>query len=309
MSDAIVLCECFARDGLQHEPEFLPAATKIELIDAFSAAGFPRIEATSYSHPAQVPAFADAADVLAGIERRPGVFYKATCPNLRAVERAKADIAAGCGANELSLLISASDGHSTRNLRSTRAEQWDKVAIMAAAGRGHARLVGVISVAFGCPIDGAVDPGLVEADAARFAALGVELVTLGDTTGVATPRTVRAMFRRLRAAVSGIAFVAHFHDTRGAGIANCMAALDAGCTHFDSACGGVGGHPQSIQYGEGQTGNVATEDLVDLLEASGVATGIDADRMMAASRLCEAALGRPLHSMVARAGARSFSYA
>jgi len=309
VSVPVTLCECFARDGLQHEPTFVPTATKIALIDAFSAAGFPRIEATSYSHPVQVPAFADAADVLAGIRRHPGVFYKATCPNLRAVERARGDLAAGRGANELSLLISASEGHSGRNLRSTRAEQWDKVSAMAAAARGHARLVGVISVAFGCPIDGAVDPGLVEADAGRFADLGVEVVTVGDTIGIATPRQVKAMFRRLRSAMPHIAFAAHFHDTRGAGIANCVAALDAGCDHFDSAFGGVGGHPQQIQYGEGQTGNVATEDLVDLLEASGVATGIDIDRMMAASRLCESALGRPLHSMVARAGARSFSYA
>lgn len=305
----MTICECFARDGLQHEPDFVPTATKIALIDAFTAAGFPRIEATSYSHPAQVPAFADAGDVLAGMNRREGVFYKATCPNLRAVERAKADLAAGHGANELSLLISASEGHSARNLRSARSAQWEKVATMAEAARGHARLVGVISVAFGCPIDGAVDPGLVEADASRFAALGVELVTLGDTTGVATPLAVRALFRRLRAAVPGVTLVAHFHDTRGAGIANCMAAFEAGCDHFDSAFGGVGGHPQRIPYGEGQTGNVATEDLVDLLEASGVSTGIDLDRMMAASRLCEASLGRSLHSMVARAGTRSVEHA
>lgn len=309
MSDRVTICECFARDGLQHEPDFVSTATKIALIDAFTSAGFPRIEATSYSHPAQVPAFADAGDVLVGINRREGIFYKATCPNLRAVERAKADLAAGNGANELSLLISASEGHSARNLRSTRNAQWEKVTAMAEAARGHARLVGVISVAFGCPIDGGVDPGLVEADASRFAALGVELVTLGDTTGVATPLAVRALFRRLRAAVPGVAFVAHFHDTRGAGIANCMAALEAGCDHFDSAFGGVGGHPQRIQYGEGQTGNVATEDLVDLLEASGVSTGIDLDRMMAASRLCEASLGRSLHSMVARAGARRLEHA
>jgi len=302
VTDRVTICECFARDGLQHEPTVLPTATKTTLIDAFTAAGFPRIEATSYSHPAQVPGFADAGDVLARITRRPGVFYKATCPNLRAVERAKADIAAGHGANELSLLVSASEGHTARNLRSTRIEQWDRVAAMAQAASGHARLVGVISVAFGCPIDGAVDPGSVAADAARFAEFGVTLVALGDTTGVATPPAVRAMFRRLLADLPGVAIVAHFHNTRGAGIANCMAALEAGCRYFDTSLGGVGGHPARIQYGGGQTGNVATEDLVDLLEACGVDTGIDLDRMMAASRRCEAALGRELHSMVARAG-------
>lgn len=303
--DRVTLCECFARDGLQHEPGFVATAAKIALIDAFADAGFPRIEATSYSHPAQVPAFRDAGEVLAGIRRAPGVFYKATCPNLRAVERAKADLATGHGANELSLLVSATEGHTARNLRSTRAVQWAGVEDMAHAASGHARLVGVISVAFGCPIEGAVDPGVVAADAARFASLGVGIVALGDTTGLATPRTVRAMFARLHAALPGTVFVAHFHNTRGTGIANCIAALDAGCRHFDTSFGGVGGHPSSIHYGEGQTGNVVTEDLVDLLESCGVRTGINLDRMMAASRLCETALGRPLNSMVARAGLKA----
>lgn len=296
------ICECFARDGLQHETAFLPTETKIALIDAFTAAGFPRIEATSYSHPTQVPAFADATDVLARIARRPGVHYKATCPNQRAVDRALADLAAGHGATELSLLVSATEAHTQRNLRATRPAQWDRVEGMAATAKSHARLVGVISVAFGCPIEGAVDPATVEADATRFAAIGAGLIAIGDTTGVATPKTVRAMFRRLQSALPGTTFVAHFHDTRGAGIANCMAALDEGCTHFDTAFGGVGGHPAAIHYGEGQTGNVVTEDLVSLLEASGVDTGIDLDRMMQASRLCEQALGRQLHSQVARAG-------
>lgn len=300
----VTICECFARDGLQHETAFLPTPTKTALIDAFTAAGFPRIEATSYSHPQHVPAFADAEAVLAGIARKPGVFYKATCPNLRAVERA---IVSPHPANELSLLVSASEAHTARNLRTTRAAQWDRVAAMADAARPHARIVGVISVAFGCPIEGPVDPAVVEQDAARFAALGADLVALGDTTGVATPAAVRRMFARLQAALPGTIFVAHFHDTRGAGIANCIAALEAGCTHFDTAFGGVGGHPAAIQYGEGptgeaQTGNVATEDLVSLLEASGVPTGIDLDRMMQASRLCEQALGRQLRSQVARAG-------
>jgi len=302
MSDRVILCECFARDGLQHEPDFVPTGTKIALIDAFTGAGFPRIEATSYSHPAQVPAFRDAGEVLAGIGRGPGVFYKATCPNLRAVERAKADLAAGHGANELSLLISASEGHTARNLRSTRAEQWAKVEAMARAASGHARLVGVISVAFGCPIEGAVDPGVVEEDAARFAALGIGMVALGDTTGLATPPAIRAMFRQLQTSLPQTVFVSHFHNTRGTGISNCMAALEAGCRHFDTSFGGVGGHPERIQYGEGQTGNVATEDLANLLEACGIDTGLDLDRMMAASRLCEQALGRQLYSMVARAG-------
>lgn len=302
MSGQVVICECFARDGLQHETLALPTADKVAAIDAFTAAGFPRIEATSYSHPARVPAFGDASAVLAGIRRGPGVRYKATCPNPRAVQRALSDLDAGHGATELSLLVSATESHTARNLRTTRAAQWAAAAEMARLAAGRFRLVGVISMALGCPFEGAVDGGVVIADAARFAELGVALVTVGDTAGHGTPASVRALFRRLAAEVPAITPVAHFHDTRGTGLANCMAALEAGCRHFDSAMGGVGGHPAQIQYGEGMTGNVATEDLVNLLEAEGVGTGLDRDAVLAASRLCERLLGRELHSMVARAG-------
>lgn len=302
MTDRLTLCECFARDGLQHEDTVPDTATKARLIGLFAAAGFSRIEVTSYSHPAQVPAFADAGDLLRQMPRRAGVWYKATCPNPRAVERALADRAAGCGATELSLLVSATEGHTARNLRTTRAEQWQRVADMAAMARGKVRLVGVISMAFGCPFEGEVDPGRVVADAARFADLGAELLTVGDTIGSASPRRVRDLFRRLAAEVPTIRAVAHFHDTRGAGIANCLAALEAGCRDFDSAMGGVGGHPRQIAYGQGETGNVATEDLVALFDREGLDHGIDLDRMMAASAACEAALGRNLNSRVARAG-------
>jgi hydroxymethylglutaryl-CoA lyase len=299
MPDAVTICECFARDGLQHEPEFVPTATKVALLDSFADAGFRRIEATSYSHPSRVPGFSDASEVLTRIRRRPGVAFKATCPNPRAVRRALADLDAGHGAEELSLLVSASESHTERNLRTSRAGQWERVEEMVRLAGGRFKLVGVVSVAFGCPFEGAVDPGRVAEDVARFADLGADLVTLGDTTGVATPPSVRALFARLDADVS---VVAHFHNTRGTGIANAVAALDAGCRHFDTALGGVGGHPASIGYGAGLTGNVCTEDFVSLLDAMGVATGLDLDRLADASTACEEALGRPLHSMVARAG-------
>ncbi|PZG45106.1 hydroxymethylglutaryl-CoA lyase [Spongiactinospora gelatinilytica] len=300
--DRVTICECFARDGLQHEEAFVPTDVKIELIDAFREAGFTRIEATSYSHPERVPAFRDASAVLAGLTHADGVAYKATCPNPRAVQRALADLDAGHGATELSLLVSATESHTERNLGTTRERQWDKVAEMARLATGRFRLVGVISVAFGCPFEGAVDPAVVAEDVARFAELGVDLVTLGDTTGLATPKTVSAAFRRTLAAHPGLPVVAHFHNTRGTGIANCVAALEAGCRDFDTAIGGVGGHPAQIQYGGGITGNVCTEDLVNLLESEGVSTGLDLGLLMAASRRCEQALGRTLHSMVARAG-------
>ncbi|WP_372661735.1 hydroxymethylglutaryl-CoA lyase [Amycolatopsis kentuckyensis] len=300
MPDAVTICECFARDGLQHEPEFVPTATKVALLDAFADAGFRRIEATSYSHPERVPGFSDASDVLTRVRRRPDVAFKATCPNPRAVQRALADLDAGHGADELSLLVSATESHTERNLRTSRAGQWERVEEMVALAGGRFTLVGVVSVAFGCPFEGAVDPGRVAEDVARFADLGADLVTLGDTTGVATPPSVRALFKRLEPLT--VPVVAHFHNTRGTGVANAVAALDAGCRSFDTAMGGVGGHPSAIRYGAGLTGNVCTEDLVSLFAAMGVETGLDLDLLAKASAACEDALGRPLHSMVARAG-------
>lgn len=302
MADRVTICECFARDGLQHEEEFVPTETKVALLRAFADAGFTRIEATSYSHPDRVPAFRDASDVLARVPRIRGVAYKATCPNPRAVQRALSDADAGRGADELSLLVSATESHTQRNLRTTRDKQWENVAEMVRLARGRFTLVGVISVAFGCPFEGAVDPGSVVADFARFAELGVDLVSVGDTTGLGTPRTVAPVFARLAAEFPAVPAVAHFHNTRGTAIANAVTALDAGCRQFDSAFGGVGGHPLQIQYGQGMTGNVSTEDLVNVFETMGVDTGLDLDRVLAASRLCEEALGRELHSTVARAG-------
>lgn len=302
MTDAIVICECFARDGLQHESVFLPSAQKIALIDAFTAVGFQRIEATSYSNPKVVPAFADASEVLAGIRRKGGVFYKATCPNPRAVARAVADSEAGYGPNEISLLVSATEAHSERNLKSSRAAQWANVEAMVAAAQGRFRLIGTISVAFGCPFEGQVDAATVIADAARFAALGVRHVTLGDTTGLATPRTTKALFQAVAAAVPELTLIAHFHNTRGTGLANCVSAHEAGVRNFDSAFGGIGGHPAQLVYGGGFTGNVATEDLVNMFEAMGVPTSLDLTALIETAHRCEEMLGRQLHSMVARSG-------
>ena len=298
----VILCECFARDGLQHEPEFVATDAKLGLIERFAAIGFARIEATSYSNPKVVPQFADASALLERLPRREGVYYKATCANVRAVERALADQEAGFGANELSLLVSATESHTRTNLKRTRAEQWQNVAEMARAARGRFRLVGTISVAFGCPFEGRVDPAIVVADTRRFAELGVDLVAFGDTTGVATPRSVREMFALVAREVPGATPIAHFHDTRGTGLVNYVAAYEAGVRHFDSAFGGVGGHPAKVKYGEGFTGNVATEDLVSLFESLGVRTGIDLARLVDTARACEQALGRELYGRVARSG-------
>jgi len=296
----VTLCECFARDGLQHEPQFVPTAAKRALVERFAALGFPRVEATSYSNPKVVPQFADASDVLQSLQRKPGVFYKATCANVKAVERAVADLDAGHGANELSLLVSATESHTRKNLNRSRAEQWQNIADMIAAAGGRFRLVGTISVAFGCPFEGKVDPGVVLSDMESFARLGVEYVALGDTTGMATPRSVKNMVSRLKG--ENLVPIAHFHDTRGTGLVNYVAAYEAGVRHFDASFGGVGGHPAKVRYGGGHTGNVCTEDLVNLFESMGIATGIDLDGLLATAELCEQVLGRELNGRVTRSG-------
>ena len=297
-SSTIVLCECFARDGLQHEPAFVPTATKRALVERFAALGFPRVEATSYSNPKVVPQFADASELLRTLSRRPQVFYKATCANVKAVERALADLDAGYGANEISLLVSATESHTQKNLNRTRAEQWQNIAAMVDAAQGRFRMVGTVSVAFGCPFEGKVDMGSVLADVERFRELGVDHVALGDTTGMATPASVKAIFSKVR----GVTPIAHFHDTRGTGLVNYVAAYEAGVRHFDASFGGVGGHPAKVKYGGGFTGNVCTEDLVNLFESMGIDTGIDLDGLLAAAEFCEQALGRELHGRVTRSG-------
>lgn len=305
MTDRVVISECFARDGLQHESAFLPTETKIALLERFGALGFQRIEATSYSNPQVVPQFADASAVLAGLRRRPGVHYKATCANLRAVERANADHAAGHGATEISLLASASEAHSRRNLRASRDEQWQRIAEMTALAEGRYRLIGSLSVAFGCPFEGPVPRRAVIEACGRFAALGVTHVSLGDTTGLATPPAVRALLALLARELPEVTPIAHFHDTRGSALANCVAALEAGCRWFDSAFGGVGGHPAKVAYGEGHTGNVATEDLVNLFAAMGLDTGLDLEALLPTALYCETVLGRPLQGRVTRGGLSS----
>ena len=296
--DAVTLCECFARDGLQHEPAFVATVAKRALVERFAQLGFKRVEATSYSNPKVVPQFSDASELLKSLTRVSSVFYKATCANVRAVERALADLDAGYGANEISLLVSATEAHTKKNLNRSRAEQWQNIVEMVAAAKGRLRLVGTISVAFGCPFEGKVDPDVVVDDVRRFKELGIEHVALGDTTGTATPLSVRSIFGKIK----DVTPIAHFHDSRGTGLVNYVAAYEAGVRHFDSSFGGVGGHPARVKYGGGFTGNVCTEDLVNLFESMGIATGINLDGLLATAELCEKALGRELYGRVTRSG-------
>ena len=166
--------------------------------------------------------------------------------------------------------------------------------------REYSRLIGTVSVAFGCPFEGRVDPAVVLSDVERFASLGVKHVALGDTTGMATPRAVKQMMEAIKS--TAVVPIAHFHDTRGTGLVNYVAAYEAGVRHFDSSFGGVGGHPAKVKYGGGHTGNVCTEDLVNLFESMGIDTGIDLDGLLPTAELCEQALSRELHGRVTRAG-------
>ena len=189
-----------------------------------------------------------------------------------------------------------------RNLKQSRADQWENMRKMAAAAQGRFRLIGTISVAFGCPFEGAVDPGVVVDDARRFAEAGVSHVALGDTTGLATPSSMKALVGRMQREAPTVTLIAHLHDTRGTGLVNAIAAYEAGVRYFDCSFGGVGGHPAQVLYGGGHTGNVCTEDLVNLFESMGIDTGIDLDGLLATAEFCEQALGRELYGRVTRSG-------
>ncbi len=296
----VTFCECFARDGLQHEERFIDTATKVELIDRFTRIGFPRIEATSFSHPKHVPQFADAESLLTAITRRASTRYKATCANMHSVNRALAADREGHGPEEISFLISATESHTRKNLNRSREEQWRLIEQMATVTAGKFVLVGVVSMIVGCIFEGDVDPAIVVEDVRRFHSLGVRIITLGDTAGLGTPLSVARLVGELRSAVPDTTLVAHFHNSRGTAMTNCIAAWQAGVTHFDSSFGGIGGHPAQIQYGEGNTGNVPTEDLVVLFESMGVKTGLDLELMMDTARYCERTLDRELLGMVTR---------
>jgi hydroxymethylglutaryl-CoA lyase len=301
MTDSVVICECFVRDGLQHEQAFVPTQRKLELINRFASLGFSRIEATSFTHPGNVPQFNDANDVLTALPRKQGVRYKATCVNLRSVERAVAASNAGHGPDEVSVILVPSDVMSQRAFHRTRAVQHDLIKSMIDGFMGKFVIIGTVSFAFGSPPE-AVDPRSVIDDAIWLYEHGVKHIAIADTAGMGTPRSVAEMFKTLRAELPDAIPIAHFHDTRGLGIANCMAAFDAGVRHFDSAFGGAGGSPAKINYFEGYTGNVCTEDLVNMFENIGVATNIDMSRLIETAKTCEDAVGHELHGRVTRSG-------
>jgi isopropylmalate/homocitrate/citramalate synthase len=280
----VTLCDVGPRDGLQNEPEAFEPAMRAELVNRLAAARVPRVEAVSFVRDDRVPQMAGAEEVAAAIERRAGTEYSGLVLNERGWERF-----ATSGLDRVNVTLGAAETFNERNGNATLAEAIARVeSILAAAGTTPATVT--ISVCFGCPFEGRVDPGAVAELAGRFA--GRAEVVLADTIGVATPRAVRALVERTGA--EGF----HGHNTRNTGYASCLAALEAGASLLDASVGGLGGCP----YAPRATGNVATEDLVYLLEGEGIETGVDVDALIAVSTWLESLLGRKLEGYLYRAG-------
>jgi len=296
----ITVCEVGPRDGFQNEKTFIPTARKIEVVNAMFAAGVRHVQVTSFVSPRAVPQLADAAEVIAGIDRPAGAVLSALVPNLKGAERA-----AAAGVNAVHTVVSASETHNRKNVnRSVDESLRDFEAVCALMHRQGIAVEGGMATAFGCPFEGVVPPEQVARIARRYQALAASSVSLGDTTGMATPATVRAAVNAIRAAAPGLEICLHFHNTRGVGLACVMTGLALGVTHFDAAIGGLGGCP----FAAGATGNICTEDLVYLLQESGYRTGISLDGIVAAARLTQDIIGRDLPGQVLKAGPRLRRY-
>jgi len=293
----IHLQEVGTRDGLQAEAAFVPTEAKIALIDELSLTGVTRIEVSSFTSPKAIPALRDADEVMRGIRRRPGVVYTALVPNVRGAERAIL-----ARTDELNLVMSASETHNLSNLRMTPAQSFAALGEVAALARQAGAAVNVsLSCSFGCPMEGDVPAGAVLAWCARFIEeLGADGVTLCDTTGMAYPGQVAALARAFRGRWPSAGLTLHLHNTRGLGLANALAGIDAGADRFDASLGGIGGCP----YAPGATGNVCTEEVAHALGLMGFQTGIDLARLVAAARRLPALLGHEVPSQIVKAGCR-----
>jgi hydroxymethylglutaryl-CoA lyase len=284
------------RDGFQNEPEVIATDDKVRLIDMLAATGLPRLEVTSFVRPDVIPQLADAEEVLRRIRRPEGVSYSVLIPNERGLERA---VELRDRFDEVNLFLSASETHNRKNVNRSIAESLEGLARTIERARAAGlRCEGVISVSFGCPFEGEVPPDRVFGIAERLAEAGCAEVSFGDTTGMANPRQVGEFFASARARLPGVELTAHFHNTRGQGLANVLAALSEGVESFESAFGELGGSPVT----PGATGNIATEDLVSMLHEMGIDTGVDLVALIDASRTVQELLGRPLGAHVLRAG-------
>jgi hydroxymethylglutaryl-CoA lyase len=283
------------RDGFQNEPEIIPTDVKVELIDALARTGLRRLEITSFVRADVIPQLADASEVLQRIEIPAEVSRGVLIPNERGLDNA---LTVRDRFDEINVFLSATETHNRKNVnRSVQESLTELERVLARAGESGLRREGVISVSFGCPYEGRVEPARVFEIAGSLAEAGAEEIGFGDTTGMANPRQVREFFEQARVALPGVELTAHFHNTRGQGLANVYAALEAGIGSFESSFGELGGCPVP----PGATGNIATEDLVSMLDEIGVGTGVDLPALIACTRSLQRHLGRELgsHTLIA----------
>ena len=281
------------RDGLQIEKEWIPTDRKVELIDALSSSGVHGMQYTSFVPEKWVPQFKDADEVAARIRRNPAVKYIGLIPNRKGLERA-----VKAGVDEISLPAAASEAFARKNLNRSIGECIDTVAEVVNAAPDGLVVSCALSVTFGCPYDGLVPVARVVEICERLADIGVGVITLADTTGMGNPDLVADIVSRVLQRSAGVPLAVHMHNTRGAGLANALAALQEGVDLFDGSVGGLGGCP----YAPRATGNIATEDLVNMLHGMGIQTGVDLDTLVACAELAEKIVGKPLPGQVMRAG-------
>jgi len=287
------IVEVGPRDGLQNETGKVPAAVKVELIHRLADAGLRAIEATAFVSPKWVPQMADHAEVMAGIEKKSGVAYPVLVPNMKGFETARE-----AGAKEIAVFGAASETFSRKNINCSIAESLDRFApIVEAARASRMRVRGYISCVAGCPYEGEVKPQAVARMAEKLDTMGCYEISLGDTIGVGTPRTIRSMIEAVARKVPVGKLAGHYHDTYGQALVNIYASLEAGVKVFDSSVAGLGGCP----YAKGATGNVATEDVIYMLDGLGIETGVDLEKLFRAGQFICKALGREPASKVARA--------
>lgn len=292
----VLIREVGPRDGFQNEPEVIATDHKVELINQLTQTGISRIEISSFVRPDVIPQLADAAEVLARVERREGVTFSALIPNQRGLENA---LKQRDRLDEVSLFLSASETHNKKNVNRTIGESLEDLSVVVKDALADGlRVVSIISTSFGCPYEGPVPQERVFEIASALAEAGCNEIGFADTTGMANPVQIGEFFPAAAEALPETQITAHFHNTRGQGLANVLAALQAGCASFESSFGELGGCP----FPPGSTGNVATEDVVSMLEEMGIATGIDLPALVACSRRMQELLGRPLTSHVLTAG-------
>lgn len=292
--------EVAPRDGFQIEPKFIPTEQKIALVNRLSRTGLAKIEVTSFVSPKAIPALADAETVMRQIDRVPGVEYAALVPNVRGCERALA-----CGVDEINLVMSASQSHNNANLRMSCEQSLAQFADVTKSAQGKAFINASLSTTFGCPFEGDVPESRVLELVEKFLEIGIQGVSLCDTTGMANPAQVERLCAAVKSRWPEVQFTAHFHNTRGMGLANAIAAIEGGIDRFDASLGGLGGCP----YAPGASGNVCTEDLVHMFETMGYNTGVDLDALLAAAQGLPEILGHDIPGQVMKAGRSTRRYA